>query len=122
MYGFIYVMANKTMPNVYKIGYTNGSPLRRAKELSNTSIPFDYEVVCYGEIDNASEFECRIHRELNSRRVNLQREFFSLQVDELINLANIIKEHSENFVECEYFNNILWMMTKNKGAKNETNA
>jgi hypothetical protein len=42
---FIYVLSNKTMPGIYKIGFTKGDPATRAKQISSsTGVPVPFEV------------------------------------------------------------------------------
>ena len=77
-YGFVYIMANGALPDLFKVGFTTGSPFKRAKELSgSTSVPEEFEVVCYAEFTNAAANEARIHQLLADLRVSDRREFFS---------------------------------------------
>lgn len=76
-YGFVYIMGNEAMPGVYKVGVTAYSPRRRAAELSRgTGVPAEYQVLFYGEHENAAAWERRVHLALASRRVSENREFF----------------------------------------------
>lgn len=45
MRGWVYIITNKSMPGLLKIGYTMKDPRSRAKELEGTGIPTPYEVV-----------------------------------------------------------------------------
>ena len=42
--GFVHVLENNSMPNFYKIGWTERTPEERAKELSGTGLPMPYRV------------------------------------------------------------------------------
>ncbi|MFK3641226.1 GIY-YIG nuclease family protein [Pseudomonas protegens] len=76
-YGFIYIMGCEAMPGVYKVGMTAYSPRRRAIELSRgTGVPAEYQVLFYGEHDNALAWEQLVHTALADRRVSENREFF----------------------------------------------
>ncbi|AZC88393.1 hypothetical protein C4K29_2090 [Pseudomonas chlororaphis subsp. piscium] len=76
-YGFIYIMGNEAMPGVYKVGMTAYSPRRRAAELSlSTGVPSEYQVLFYGEHENAAAWEKEVHLVLAGRRVSDNREFF----------------------------------------------
>lgn len=76
-YGFIYVLANRAMPGIYKVGFTERSPSLRCEELSSaTGVPAPFELVCYAEYMNAQEREREIHRELAGFLVSRGREFF----------------------------------------------
>lgn len=100
-YGFVYVLHNPIMPGIYKIGYTDRSPLQRADDLSNTSIPIPYDVVCYGEIENPISLESDLHIEYKEHRVAHNREFFRLTYLELYRLAKQIQESCINFTKCQ---------------------
>jgi hypothetical protein len=76
-YGFVYVMTSAAFDGLYKVGFTTGSPFKRAAELGkSTSSPHPFEVICYAEFENAAANERRIHFELDHRRVSARREFF----------------------------------------------
>ena len=84
-YGFVYIMGNKAMPGVYKVGMTAYSPRRRAIELSRgTGVPCEYCVLFYGEHDNAFEWERAVHAALADRRLSENREFFRGPLVDLI--------------------------------------
>jgi len=78
------VLSNALQPGIYKIGYTNKHPEERAKQISNATgvaLPYDVEFAfnCY----NGLMLEGEIHKKLNSYRVNNQREFFQLSLEEI---------------------------------------
>ena len=76
-YGFVYVLSNASMPGLYKVGHTSGSPQARAKALSSaTGVPTPFEVVCYAEFANAQQAETYIHTLLVDMRCAKNREFF----------------------------------------------
>ena len=37
--GFIYILKNPSMPNIYKVGYTTNNIYQRLKELNTTGVP-----------------------------------------------------------------------------------
>lgn len=76
-YGFVYCIANKHMPGVYKIGKTSRSVMQRASELSSsTSIPSEFYPLFYFETDCMSSVEREAHSVLGEYRVSQNREFF----------------------------------------------
>lgn len=76
-YGFVYVLANPAMPGIYKVGFTERSPSLRCEELSrSTSVPCEFDLVCYAEYENAQEREREVHSLLADVRVSANREFF----------------------------------------------
>jgi hypothetical protein len=80
---WVYIMSNPTMPGYYKIGYTKKNPEERAKQISNATgviVPMKVEWAfhCYNGF--ALEQEC--HHKLEMYRVNNNREFFQMPLDE----------------------------------------
>jgi hypothetical protein len=101
-YGFVYVLSNTLMPNIYKIGYTNGSPTGRALELSRpTGVPKEYDLVCYGEMKCPQDFEKTLHSLYANFRSNVYREFFELNNDQIMKLKVLIQEESDTFAQGE---------------------
>jgi hypothetical protein len=84
-YGFVYIMGNRAMPGIYKIGMTAGAPSKRAEELSSsTSVPLPFEVMAYGEASNPQDIERELHAAYADDRVSVSREFFAVPVESLI--------------------------------------
>lgn len=84
-YGFVYILDNPSMPNVFKIGYTDRAPLKRAEELSNsTSIPTSFRVVFYIECEEPQSVESDLHQEFSEQRISSNREFFRFKISQLI--------------------------------------
>lgn len=77
-YGFVYILSNKSFPGLYKVGYTTGSPAKRAKDLSgSTGVPTPFDVICYAEFADAERNELRVHDSIADLRVSDRREFFT---------------------------------------------
>lgn len=75
--GFVYILVNRYMPNVYKIGRTERSPHVRCDEPSScTSVPHPFDVLCYLECRDHDEVEQGCHRWMSSFRISEKREFF----------------------------------------------
>jgi len=93
--GHVYIISNigSFGDTVYKIGMTRRlEPMDRIDELGDASVPFDFDVHGMVYSDNAPELENRIHKKLESKRVNLvnrRAEFFDTTLDEL---EAIVKE------------------------------
>lgn len=101
-YGFVYILNNHQMPNLYKIGFTNKSPMQRCHELSSkTSVPEPYNLVCYSELSYPAQLEHKLHNDYKDNRVNSNREFFKLSYIELYDIHNLMKEVSDNFTCCQ---------------------
>ena len=80
---WIYVLSNKTMPNLVKIGFTDKTPDKRAEQVSRgTGVPVKFSVEYAFRCFNAHALEFEVHKYLAPYRVNNDREFFQLTVDE----------------------------------------
>ena len=76
-YGFVYILGNEFMPDVFKIGCTERSPHARADELSKpTGVPSPFRVLCYAEFSDFQGVERRMHEWCKDYRINNGREFF----------------------------------------------
>ncbi|MCD9553488.1 MULTISPECIES: GIY-YIG nuclease family protein [Photobacterium] len=100
--GYVYVISNigSLGEKVYKVGMTRRlDPLDRVKELSNASVPFEFDVHAMINCEDAPKLEKALHRELDQYRVNKinnRKEFFKVDLD------TIIKSVENNHGEVEY--------------------
>lgn len=79
--GFVYVLRNKCLPGLVKIGMTTATPQERARQLSySTSIPEPFELVAAFQCKNPKECEAEIHAELAAHR-RPGKEFFAVSED-----------------------------------------
>lgn len=104
-YGFIYCLGNESMPGIYKIGMTDRAPSQRCFELSNmTSSPRAFELLCYGEVNDALRVERQIHSDFARYRVSKNREFFAMDYraicHEFDSHANTLSETPEGMLEA----------------------
>jgi hypothetical protein len=80
---WVYILSNPSIPNMYKIGYTKHSPDKRAKQLSNaTGVVLPYKVEWAFHCYNGETLETEVHNFLSLYRVNNQREFFQINLEE----------------------------------------
>ena len=80
---WVYVLENETLPGLLKIGYTKLTPDERAKQISNaTGVPLPYKVAWAFRCFNGELLEGEVHHALRKYRVNNQREFFQVGLDE----------------------------------------
>ena len=97
--GHVYVISNigSFGEGVYKVGMTRRlEPLDRVKELGDASVPFPFDVHMMISCDDAPALENAIHRTLHARRlnkVNLRREFFRADLEEIHKL--VLENHGE---------------------------
>ena len=87
--GTVYVVSNVGSfgDEVFKIGMTRRlEPTDRIKELSDASVPFEFDVHAMIACDDAPKLEAELHAEfedLRLNRVNYRKEFFRLPIDRL---------------------------------------
>ncbi|MER0360549.1 DUF4041 domain-containing protein [Vibrio vulnificus] len=87
--GHVYVISNigSFGEDVYKIGLTRRlEPMDRVKELGDASVPFPFDVHAMIYTDDVPALETALHREFHSQRVNavnLRKEFFSVDLEEI---------------------------------------
>ena len=81
--GELYVMRCPVMKGtIYKVGFTAGSSVDRAKQLSaHTGVPLSYIVVKSWLHPNAGELEKDVHMMLAPYRLSDRREFFHAKFD-----------------------------------------
>ena len=74
-----------------KIGYTNGDPEGRVKEINRaTGIPTDFIVEYAIPCVNGYEVEQLVHEALDNVRVNNRKEFFNINIEEAKHLLDEI--------------------------------
>lgn len=100
--GYVYVISNVGSfgEGVYKIGMTRRlDPMERIRELSDASVPFNFDVHALIFCDDAPALEAALHRAFESRKVNLvnqRREFFKVSLDEI---EDVVKNNYDKTVE-----------------------
>ena len=87
--GIVYLIANPAMPGLVKLGKTIDLE-ERLKQLFNTSVPFPFRCIYAKKVKDYSEVERKLHKGLNNCRANMNREFFSIAQDEVINFLELI--------------------------------
>ena len=82
--GIVYVLSNRAMPGLVKIGMTTRPELdARLKELYTTGVPvpFDVEYACEVKACNCAKLEKALHTAFEPNRLNVNREFFQIKKD-----------------------------------------
>ncbi|WP_244298474.1 GIY-YIG nuclease family protein [Micromonospora cremea] len=110
--GYVYVISNIGAfgEHMVKIGMTRRlDPLDRVRELSDASVPFNFDVHALFFSDDAVGIETQMHTCLADRRVNLvnqRREFFRVTPKEakthLLDLAGSLLQYEELPEALEY--------------------
>lgn len=100
--GFVYIISNVGSfgEGVYKIGMTRRlEPMERIRELGDASVPFSFDVHAMIFCDDAPKLEAALHREFESRKMNLvntRREFFRASLAEI---EEVVKKNYDKTVE-----------------------
>lgn len=87
--GYVYIISNVGAfgEGIYKIGVTRRlDPYERVDELSDASVPYDFDVHAIVFSDDAPALETALHRTFAGTRlnlVNLRREFFKASIEEI---------------------------------------
>lgn len=80
-YGFVYILGNPCLPEIYKIGMTSRSPSLRCKELGDsTAAPAPFVLLAYYEFEDARSMEQDMHCLFSEFRVSPNREFFEVNL------------------------------------------
>lgn len=99
--GNVYIISNLGSfgDNVFKIGMTRRlNPVDRVNELGSASVPFKFDVHSFIFSEDAVSLETKLHHMLNEKRVNkvnLRKEFFYANIDELEQLVHEIDPTAE---------------------------
>lgn len=84
--GFIYALKSDAMPHMLKIGMTTRSPLDRLEEANRSDTfrpPLPYYITLAKKVSDPRGKERALHAVLDNKRVNPDREFFYITVDEV---------------------------------------
>jgi hypothetical protein len=76
---YVYVLVNKSVPNMVKIGMTTTTPTQRANEISRaTGVVMPWVPVFEFRCLRSDLLEAEVHEYLHAHRVNKYREMFSI--------------------------------------------
>ena len=76
--GWIYVLTNKAMPGLVKIGFSTKDPMLRVEELSGTGLPFAFDLEYDALVSEPRDVEQKVHKRLVGCRE--AKEFFRIDV------------------------------------------
>jgi len=94
-YQYVYVLSNKAMPGLIKIGFTDKTPQKRVEGLSRaTGVPITFDIEWAFPCFNAIRLEREVHNYFDGYRLRKDREFFRVTVDKA---KEIIRELGEKY-------------------------
>lgn len=84
--GYLYALANESMPGVFKVGCTARNPFDRARELHTTGVPTPFYLVAAVHVADIRTAEASAHALLGryGERVHEGREFFRVALDQIV--------------------------------------
>lgn len=82
MKGWVYVITNKAMPNIVKVGHSMKDPEKRATELDNTGAPHPYAVEYEVLVEGPRHVERTVHDRLRNHRE--RKEWFRCTPEEAV--------------------------------------
>jgi len=100
--GYVYIISNIGAfgENIYKIGMTRRlDPQERIDELSDASVPFNFDVHAMIFSENAPALETALHKAFENKKLNMvnqRREFFNVTLDEI---KNVVMQNFDKSVE-----------------------
>ena len=103
--GYVYIISNIGAfgENIYKIGMTRRlDPQERIDELSDASVPFNFDIHAMIFSDNAPALETALHKAFENKKLNMvnqRREFFNVTLDEIKAVVMKNFDKSVEFIE-----------------------
>lgn len=80
---WVYILTNPAIPDMIKIGYTKVDPFNRAEQISRgTGVPLGFEVEWAYRCYKGERIELETHKYFKKQRVNTNREFFRVSVND----------------------------------------
>ena len=89
-HGIVYILTNPAMPDLVKIGQTTNEITNRLNELNTTGVPFPFDCLFAGEVDDCKLVENSLHKAFHPYRVNPKREFFRISPDQAIVILRLL--------------------------------
>lgn len=103
--GYVYVISNigSFGEDVYKIGMTRRlDPTERIDELSDASVPFNFDIHAMIFTSDAPALESALHKAFHNKKmnwVNTRREFFQVTLDEIKDVVKNNHEKTAEFID-----------------------
>lgn len=98
--GYVYVLTNRSMPGVVKVGRTQRAVSKRAGELWQTGVPTPFDVAFSVRTPDCQRVEAEVHAALAMYRVDEAREFFLVDAEHAAEkVQEIAQEVFEDWLE-----------------------
>ena len=102
--GYVYILTNKCLKGMVKIGMTSRPVDTRSKELFNTSLPMPFDEFASLKTSKFVEVEDLVHRiltKLTRKRVNESREFYKIKPGEALEILEDVSRLLDP-CDCEF--------------------
>ena len=95
---YVYVLVNKSMPGMVKIGMTTDTPVKRARDINRaTGVPTPWVPVWSLKCYSSYILEQRVHEYLGQYRVAENREMFRI---DSVTAQRVIEDLGRDFTNC----------------------
>lgn len=105
MADIVYILTNRAMPGLVKIGWTRGDLVSRARGLFQTGVPLPFEVFYACEVEDCRHVERQVHDAFGDHRVSKSREFFRIVPQRVKAILTLVAKR-EIIVGQEIFENL----------------
>jgi hypothetical protein len=95
--GFVYILTNEAYPGLCKIGFTSTKPSTRIRQINNSGVLVDWDVIYTIRCERPYDLEQSLHLRLANYRYRKDREFFAISVREVIGLIEQIAKDFQPF-------------------------
>lgn len=97
---WVYVLSNPAYdPSIIKIGFTSSTPELRKESIDrSTGVPIPFKVEYTKQCRNGRELEQAVHAYLANERINFNKEFFQVSVED----ARQVIERIHSDIESQY--------------------
>lgn len=101
MRGWVYIITNRAMPDLIKVGYSHRDPIVRATELDGSGMPHPYVVAFDVLVHNPDKLEKEIHAALLQFREG--KEWFRISVLDAAEKIRSMSVSLTEFVNKDFF-------------------
>jgi hypothetical protein len=101
--GYVYVLTNPSYNGWHKVGRTQRTPYRRAKELSSAGVLTEFDIVYARFFWDCNKAESEIHKKLSKGQVDAKhKEFFNININEIIYTVKHHENPYQSYLDYEY--------------------
>jgi len=78
MKGWVYIVINRSLNGLVKVGFSTKDPVLRISDFNNAGLPYEHELVYCALVDNPYEIEQKVHSHLKTHKEN--KEWFKCSI------------------------------------------